>query len=169
MICELLENAVKIAPLGTFCVALTAIFIAWNQLRTARQNEAKKQFSSYLDDCIRNDNFLKYTGQQNGENEFYINYRYFVAKMLMAFESILEVYPKDKEWNNVINSALKHHADYLRARNSNNAKYTEKLQNIINDVIQNTPQAQHKIQKALTKEQTEELKEDRIKENENEK
>jgi chloramphenicol O-acetyltransferase len=94
MIVTFLEFLARLAPLGTLFVALTAIFIAYNQLKTARQNEAKKQYLSYLDECVKNPDMA--SGIITDENmKMYI---WFTTKCFMAHESLLAEYPDDVYW-----------------------------------------------------------------------
>jgi hypothetical protein len=105
MIVAFLEFLARLAPLGTLIVALTAIVIAYNQLRTARQNEAKKQYFNYLDECVK---YPKLAAGKYEENEK-LAYIWFLNKALTAHESIYEVFPKDKHWGKAIKNHLHLH------------------------------------------------------------
>ncbi len=129
----------KIGPLITAAVASLAFAIAWRQLKTVRQNEAKRQFVSFLDASANMANI--YSNNRVLDEKFYdkngtdFNYGYFVllAKGLMSFEEILEQFPNDTAWRNTIKGHLEMHAGAFK--HVELESYSLALQRMIGEVV----------------------------------
>jgi hypothetical protein len=128
------EIVARLAPLATATVGIAALLYARQQIRINRENEAKRQFLNFLDECIkypmlagdRHGNGVKLDGQ---EQEF--RYHWFLSKLLMASESILEVTQGDMAWRSAVIENLRAHLPYIRDGNVRYQSYSLQLQSLI--------------------------------------
>lgn len=107
MILAFFETLARLAPLGTFIVAVTAITVAMRQWKTVRQNEAMKQYMSYLDDCMKHPELA--IGKYDGDSLKF--YNQFLNKALWAHETILKEFSHDLQWKS---STLKHLTPHIK-------------------------------------------------------
>ncbi|TMP80576.1 hypothetical protein CWB73_11125 [Pseudoalteromonas phenolica] len=127
----------KWAGIATALIAFIALRIARKQLKTAREESkralAHSAYNDYLTLCFENTKFSY--GNEKGECQS--EYKWFVSKMLFAFEQIIEVYPDDIEWKTAIKNQLKMHSPHLTNSNSVSRKdWSNELTKIIQEVIE---------------------------------
>ncbi|MCL6272154.1 hypothetical protein M3P05_19725 [Sansalvadorimonas sp. 2012CJ34-2] len=135
------ELWVKWASIAAPLVTALAIFVAVRQINAAKiENKraiAHAAYDRYLDLCFENTHFsCGYTTPSDTENDDNLKYRWFVSKMLFAFEQILDVYADDEEWINTIESQLSRHKSHLAHSSTvNGGEWSEQLKSLINKVI----------------------------------
>jgi uncharacterized membrane protein YccC len=109
-------------------VAIVAAFFAYRQWTSskeeARRATAYSAYSKFLELCQQSPDFA-YADEQviKVNQKDYIQYRWFVAQMLFAFEQILDVLPNDEEWKVTIRNQLTKHVWHLK--NSGSVKRKE--------------------------------------------
>lgn len=125
-------------------MALTAIFaacLARKQLKSTntetRKATAHAIYDDYLTLCF-NHPLFSYGDQsaikKNGKD--YEQYRWFIAKMLFAFEQILDVMPENQQWNITIKNQLSRHSWHLINSHSIKRKeWNNNLQKLLSEVI----------------------------------
>ncbi len=110
-----MDLALKYAPLAGFSTALVglvALIFAYTQIRIHRQNEAKRQFLNFLDECIKYPQLAE--GKISAQDaDSMARYRWFLFKLLMCSESIMEVFPKDQAWLNAVMENVSPHVDFI--------------------------------------------------------
>jgi hypothetical protein len=129
------------ANIGTFIIATVAAVFAYKQWASskeeARRATAYSAYSKFLELCQQSPD-LAYGDEQliKANQKDYIQYRWFIAQMLFAFEQILDVLPNDDEWKTSIRNQLKKHAWHLRKSSSIKRKeWNKPLQALIEEVI----------------------------------
>jgi len=138
-----LETAARLAPLGTLILAIIALSIAVRQLKTVRQNEAKRQYSQFLFnscDSKINGHFVRGICPTDISSDDYRRYKWYLASYLFAAEEVLEQFPGDKEWETTIRGVLNLHASALQS--VDRCCYSTKLQNMISAVLAGAPKQQ---------------------------
>jgi hypothetical protein len=132
----MLELLLKFAPLGsliTATVAVCAAIFAWTQIKLNRQNEAKRQFLNFLDECIKYP--LVAEAKHNHDNiEDMHRYRWFVFKLLMCSESILDEFPGDEEWKNAVIENISPHIKFIE-KNVIMRCYSIKMQSEVDKLL----------------------------------
>ena len=129
-----LKELAQLAPIATATIAATALIVAYRQLRTARRNEAKRQYISFLDEAAKHPYIGKRPNPES-DQKAYREYIWFRAKMLMAFEEVLDAFPRDKAWREVIKANLIHCEPYLNSF-GRRAMYSKKLTRLVAAVVQ---------------------------------
>jgi hypothetical protein len=138
-----LDIVLRLAPFGTLCVGIAALLYARQQIRINRENEAKRQFVSFLDECIK---YPLLAGNKNGDRvavadqEQQWRYHWFLSKLLMASESILDVTSGDEAWRNTVRENMKAHIGYIRDGHVRLASYSHELQSLIVEEIKKLEQ-----------------------------
>lgn len=129
------------ANIGTCIVAIVAAGFAYNQWisskNEARRATAYSAYSKFLELCQQSPDFA-YANEDviKANQKDYIQYRWFVAQMLFAFEQILDALPSDPEWKVTISNQLKKHAWHFKGSSSVKRKeWSKPLQMLIEDVI----------------------------------
>ncbi|EJL3952832.1 TPA: hypothetical protein O4I89_001036 [Vibrio cholerae] len=129
------------ANIGTCIVAIVAAGFAYNQWisskKEARRATAYSAYSKFLELCQQSPDFAYAKENKIKANQKdYIQYRWFVAQMLFAFEQILDVLPNDEEWKVAISNQLKKHVWHLKGSGSVERKeWCKPLQALIEDII----------------------------------
>ncbi|USE35514.1 hypothetical protein [Endozoicomonas sp. SCSIO W0465] len=123
-------------------IAVLAACFGRKQIITARKESkraiAHAAYDRYLDLCLEKTEFS--FGSDNPRSSFdeaqFKEYRWFVSKMLFAFEQILDIYPNDDAWKATISSQLKRHKYHLDQSGTVKRKeWSERLLMLINEVI----------------------------------
>ena len=142
---ECLKELAHLAPIVTALVAIAAVFIAVKQLRTARENEAKRQFAGYLDAGSSKPEFLssdrsKFWNAKDVQDAcaFESSYFMFLSRGLMSFDEILECFPCSDPWRKAIEYYLSIHAQDLK--DILNETYSVKLSAMMSEAIKNHEQ-----------------------------
>lgn len=136
---DALLKVAQLAPLITAMIAVIAAFFAWHQIRLNRQNEAKQQFLNLLDECVKHP--LLAIGQIEHTLEARAAYHWFLSKLLMSSESILENFPSDIAWKNTIKRNLSAHVVNFETADIEKYCYSEALNRIIIEIEQGNVQA----------------------------
>ncbi|WP_318403994.1 hypothetical protein [Photobacterium leiognathi] len=129
------------ANIVTCIVAIVAAVFAYRQWTSskeeARRATAYSAYSKFLELCQQSPDFAY--GKEKvikANQKDYIQYRWFVAQMLFAFEQILDALPKDNEWKVTISNQLKKHAWHLKDSGSaKRGEWSKSLQTLIDDLI----------------------------------
>lgn len=140
-----LDIVLRLAPLGTLIVGLTALLYARRQIQINRENEAKRQFVSLLDECIK---YPSLAGNRDGDPIMLVDqeqenrYHWFLSKLLMASESILDITKGDEAWRNTVRENMKAHLNYMREGKVRFQSYSDELTLLIKDEIAKAEQSQ---------------------------
>jgi hypothetical protein len=111
-----MEILLKFAPLSallTSLIGVVALSFAYAQIKTHRQNEAKRQFVNFLDECMKYP-LLAEGRVDMSDVENTARYRWFIFKLLMCSESILEVFPEDEAWINAVMENVEPHVGFIK-------------------------------------------------------
>ena len=135
-----LDILLRLAPFGTTIVGIFALLYARQQIKINRENEAKRQFISFLDECIK---YPLLAGNRRGDpvvidvsnHEDEVRYHWFLSKLLMASESILEIAKNDPAWSNTVRENMKAHLFYIRDGNVRLGSYSKDLQSLVLEEI----------------------------------
>lgn len=132
------------ADLATVVTALTAIvavIFACCQINVAKKENkraiAHTAYDRYLDLCLEKTRYsFGYEGNtQPFGDDGYKEYRWFVTKMLFAFEQILEIYARDDKWEKTLLSQLQRHKSHLiHSKTVINGDWSEPLMRLIQKV-----------------------------------
>ncbi|NAW78213.1 hypothetical protein CAG60_04885 [Vibrio sp. V33_P6A3T137] len=132
---------VSLANIVICIVAVVTAVFAYRQWTSskeeARRATAYSAYSRFLELCLQLPDFA-YADEQvlKVNQKDYIQYRWFVAQMLFAFEQILDVLPDDEEWKITISNQLKKHVWHLKSSSSVKRKeWNASLQTLIEGLI----------------------------------
>lgn len=109
-----LEDWARLATILGVVVAVIAGGIAWAQIiqarRAQREATARQTYATYLQLAFANPDLAQPAAgaAPRAENHW------FVAFMLLACEQVLEVYPDDPAWLEVVLDQLRYHRPYLK-------------------------------------------------------
>jgi hypothetical protein len=144
-----LDIVLRLAPLGTMIVGITALIYARRQIQINRENEAKRQFVNFLDECIK---YPLLAGNKDGdpivlENpEQRFRYHWFLSKLLMASESILEITKGDIAWSSTLRENMKAHLPYIRDGHVRFQSYSHALRELITEELAKLDQRERQNQ-----------------------
>jgi hypothetical protein len=133
-----MESILKYAALGPVVTAFVALFaavLAFKQVKLNRQNEAKRQFLNLLDECLKNP--LLSVGEFEETPAGRVTYHWFLSKLLMSSESLLENFPNDVAWRTAIKQNLAAHARNLDVADIKNS-YSVELNGLIQEIRADT-------------------------------
>lgn len=109
-----LEDWARLATILGVVVAITAGGIAWVQIVQARRVQkeatARQTYATYLQFAFANPTLAQPAAGATPSAENH----WFVAFMLLACEQVLEVYPDDPAWLEVVLDQLRYHRTYLK-------------------------------------------------------
>ena len=137
MAMELLLKYAPISSLVTAFVALAGAWFAWNQVKLNRQNEAKRQFSNFLDECIKHPKLAE-ARVKDFDQDDHLRYRWFIFKLLMCSESILEVFPDDKPWIDAVMENVSPHINFI-SKHVEMRCYSEHMQGEVRRLLAGNP------------------------------
>ncbi|MFM9801358.1 hypothetical protein ACKKBJ_20215 [Aeromonas dhakensis] len=122
-------------------VAILALIITLNQLRSGRQESrratAYTTYQEYLKNCVENPK-LAYGNKNDIILDSIANAKYpwFISQMLFTFEQILETAMPDNQWKTAIQAQLERHAWYLEKSNTVKRKeWSSSLMALLNEAI----------------------------------
>lgn len=133
----------NIATCIAVIVAIFAAFIAYNQLKSSKEEERKSTayeiYHQYLLLCINNPQFAEGMKKTEIKTEEYKRYRWFVSTMLFSFEQIIDTQPNDSQWSATVKSQLIKHKELLEiSRTVKENEWSTSLNSIIIEVIKPT-------------------------------
>jgi hypothetical protein len=108
---------------------IVSLLVAYYNFRLARQKSAKDMWQRIIELYIQHPSHLLGRSELDTEESTQA-YRVHVAFMFMAFEEILEAFPNDTGWENIVRRHLLRHAAYVREvlhDPERNASYSTKL------------------------------------------
>ena len=110
-----LEDWARLATILGVVVAIIAGAIAWAQIIHARKAQkeatARQTYATYLQVAFAHPTLAQPSAKKSPSARDH----WFVAFMLLACEQVLEVYPKDLAWREVVLDQLRYHEAYLKS------------------------------------------------------
>ena len=127
-----LDQLSNLGSVVTAVCAIIAIVVAICQISTSRKISAIDAYASYLELAFNHPLFS--SGFQTLTKEQKEQYEWYVSRMLMACERILELRKSDK-WKEAIKTQLRFHRDYLNSEDFSlyMKHYPASLQEMIED------------------------------------
>jgi hypothetical protein len=109
----------RLAPVFTATCAIIALFVARRQIKTVRQNEAKRQYSQFLFNSVdlRIDPRIVSGNVDVADAELKDKYRLYLTALMLACEEILAQFKGERDWaewrNAVKNKLLPHRNNFV--------------------------------------------------------
>lgn len=128
------------ATVATPIIATLAIGIALHQLKInkeeSRRTSAYAIYTDYLELCFEHQKYSCGFNMNTQTDKDEMNqYRWFITRMLFAFEQILDVYSDDEEWITTIKSQLKRHEWHLSNSGTiRRGEWNATLTSLVNDL-----------------------------------
>lgn len=128
------------ATIAAPIIAGLAIGIALYQLKESRKESRRSSayaiYTDYLQLCFDHQKYsCGFTIESSSDEDELNQYRWFITRMLFAFEQILDVYSDDEEWVTTIKSQLKRHEWHLSNSGTiRRGEWSADLTSLVNDL-----------------------------------
>ena len=145
----------SLAVIISSIAVLVAVYQTVIARHESRRTVAMTLYKSYLDSAMSNPRFALVSLSSSpsfeeirSDREAYVSYEFYVASLLFAAESILEITKNDVGWQATLRDQLRYHADYLRHDDFECGHYSNELKTLINQVIEKPNSTPDKARKA---------------------
>jgi hypothetical protein len=142
----------RLAPVFTATCAIVALFIARRQIKTVRQNEAKRQYSQFLFNSVDSkiDPKIVSGNLDIEDTELKDKYRLYLTALMLACEEILAQFggePDYNIWRNAVkNKLIPHRNNFVVIdRKSMDDALVEIVEEIEMDTLQQVKHGEAKI------------------------
>jgi hypothetical protein len=133
------QKASAVAAGLSLCIAVGAIWFAWQQIQNGREITARQFFRQHLELAIKNPRLATpdYQAIKKEGAASFAQYGFFVEHLLFTCDEILTAFGNDPDWRAACVAHVTPHANYLceEIADKSLATYSREMQSLIRSVM----------------------------------